>query len=184
MTGDSTSPAAPSEWDLETVPVPESHLAHSAVARLSVPPALALDFLAMFSRFEYALKVTKFRQPQNGEAKADWKTFAEAVSQTFNPNSSPRIDAAFRYLINHPPNYLRNREKTISWTAMEPTGTSEADTILWIIRQVRNNLFHGGKFAQDWNASPARDTRLICTSIILMEELISLDRQVEDAYRA
>ena len=98
-----------------------------ARARLTVNPALAIDFFAMFSRFEYSLKVTNFRRPGDGEAKADWVAFASAVSAVFSSNRSAEIARAFSYLTHNPPRYLNVRNGTIAWAPIIPRSLSDAD---------------------------------------------------------
>jgi hypothetical protein len=151
---------------------------------ITVPPILALDFLVTFSRLEYALKVTTFRQGGSGEAKANWEAFSAQIAASFNPKRSVTLNEAFHYVTNNPPRYLHAADGVVSWKPLASRGKSDADTVLFLIKQVRHNLFHGGKFAHDDSASTNRDQQLIEMSLVLIGELVSLNREVETAFRA
>ena len=65
-----------------------------------------------------------------------------------------------------------------------PDDTSETARVLHLIKQVRHNLFHGGKFVGDPDAGPDRDTQLLSASIVLMRELLSLLPDVHTAFQS
>lgn len=154
-----------------------------ALSRLTVDPKLALEFLAVFSRFEFALKVTSYRQRRDGEAKADWITFAMAVNDSFHPNRTPELAAAFGYLTGQPLRRFAVENSTLGWFPFNPPpAASDAERVVRLIRQVWNNLFHGGKYAPDPQAGADRDFQLLQSSLVLLRELRRLIPAVEAAY--
>ena len=157
---------------------PDPALVHLPVAR-----ELALEFLAVFSRLEFALKVTNFRQPGEGEAKANWIGFANEIAGAFNPGRTPKIANAFAYLTGQPLRRLAVENGALDWYPFTvPQGISDAERVVRVVRQIRNNLFHGGKFARDPHANAERDTRLLEASLVVLRELRRLAPQVEEAY--
>ena len=158
------------------------HLNYSALCSLTIAPDLALEFLGMFSRFEFALKAATFRQQGGGEVKADWAAFAQSIAGSFNPNRTPDSAAASAYFAAEPLRYLVERNGALAWVPFVPRGNSDAERTISIIRQIRNNLFHGGKFAPDNRASADRDTRLVNAAMVLLSEMLSLVPDVEAAY--
>ncbi len=154
-----------------------------ALVHLPVARELALEFLAVFSRLEFALKVTNFRQPGEGEAKADWIGFANEIAGAFNPHRTPEIANAFAYLAGQPLRRFAVENGALGWYPVNVAGgISDAERVVRVVRQIRNNLFHGGKFARDPNASADRDTKLLEASLVLLRELRRLAPQVEAAY--
>jgi hypothetical protein len=151
--------------------------------RFTADPDLVLRFIGVFSRLEYCLKVTRFRQKGDGEAKADWNAFVGEAGARFNPEESPDLADAYKYLTSNPPRSLEIRNGSVLWVDYVARGTSRADEAVWIVKQIRNNLFHGGKFAYDPSSSPQRENELLKSSTILLAHLISVVPEVEQAYQ-
>lgn len=80
-----------------TFPFVRRPMTSSAVSKLTVTPELALEFLATFSRLEYALKVTRFRCSGEGEAKADWASFSAEIDTLLKPESDSSQRATANY---------------------------------------------------------------------------------------
>lgn len=150
--------------------------------KLAAKPDLVLRFIGVFSRLEYCLKVTRFRQTGDGEAKANWRAFVEAAEARFNPEKSPELAEAYRYLIGSPPRVLEAKNGEVLWADYVERGKSRVDELVWIVKQIRNNLFHGGKFAHDPDSSPQRENSLLTYATILLVHLISVVPEVEQAY--
>ena len=70
---------------------------------LHVSPALVCEFLGVFSRVEYALKVTGHVQNNNGDARANWDTFANSISDGFEGIEDDDFKGAVEYLSERPP---------------------------------------------------------------------------------
>lgn len=153
-----------------------------ALAHLTIDRDLALEFLTVFSRFEYALKVSNFRHPGR-EAKANWITFANTVANAFDLNRTGELRDAFAYLTRQPLRCFAVENDRLDWFPFNlPPVASEAERVIRLVRQVRNNLFHGGKFARDPQSSPDHDSRLVRASLVLLRELLTLSPQVQKEY--
>ena len=158
-------------------------MSNSALHKLTVKPELAIEFLAVFSRLEYALKVTEFRQEGNGEAKADWKRFISEVDKTFEPNKNEQLSMVFNFLLETNLNYLCVDDKQIKWLPfLIPLESNQLNCVVLKIKQIRHNLFHGGKFAYDNSSNKNRDESLLTYAIILLLAIKSVNHNVEAAY--
>jgi hypothetical protein len=115
--------------------------------------------------------------------KADWNAFVGAAEARFNPDESPELADAYEYLTSNPPRSLEVRNGSVVWTDYVVRGTSSADEAVWIVKQIRNNLFHGGKFAHDPGSSPQRENKLLTSATILLSHLIAIVPEVEEAYQ-
>ena len=151
---------------------------------LTVPPELALEFFSVFSRLEYALKITaQFRQAGNGEAKADWAAFAEGIAQSFEPHKNQETKRAFEFLVHANLRRLEVSGNDVEWKPFNVADPeSDADRVIRIIKQVRNNLFHGGKYAREPDGSPERDRALLLHSLTILRYLVGLHAEVQAKY--
>src|SRR2546426_1796798 len=119
---------------------------------------LLLDFFLTFARFEYALKDSEFLKPGRGIffppqqdlirlAEPDWGKFKNACCSSFNQSSSEKLDSACRYLIdNPPPTQVVLQDGTLGWQPHAQGTETEAEYLIGLLKTVRNNLVHGGKF--------------------------------------
>jgi hypothetical protein len=138
-----------------------------------------LFFLA-FSRFEYALKRSGFVRGSSERVEADWDGFASEHRYALDPDSDPGLRAAVNYFEAHPPKKQILRGKRLSWGDSAPRGNEPL--LCWLIqmlRRVRNNLFHGGKFPSHPIEDPARDPLLIDHSLMILKACLALNREVE-----
>ena len=66
----------------------------------------------------------------------------------FNPRDVSELNSAVDYFENHPPRKQKlDEHKQLSWS--DPLKRKDELLLIWLlrmIRTVRNNLFHGGKF--------------------------------------
>jgi len=155
----------------------------TAISKLTVEPELALEFLAAFSRLEYALKVTQFRKTGEGEAKADWSKFSLEVSRLFDPNKSEALSNAFAYTTTEPLRFLGVKNGVLDWYDFSvPQNCHPVDKAIRIIKQVRNNLFHGGKYAKDNKAAVGRDSKLLKSALLVLNELRQVIPDVQSVY--
>ena len=151
-------------------------MVNSAITHLSVSSELALEFLATFSRLEYALKVTGFLQPNNNEAKADWKRFVSELEDKFKPKNLND----FNFLLGYKLNMLGNVNNSIVWVEFDTSKAKNSiENVTLKIKQIRNNLFHGGKFAPFENSN---DKKLLEASINVLLEIKSTLQIVNSAY--
>lgn len=142
---------------------------------------LAWEFFVFFSRFEYALKRDqRYLKPGKGDAQPNWDRFASDNAASFNPSASSKLQEAVDFYLVHPPRKQLSDQGKMKWS--DPQIWDERDPqLVWllrVIRIVRNNLFHGGKFPLLPVAEPSRDHDLIANGLVILENALTLDRSV------
>ena len=153
----------------------------SPLDNINVPKELVLEFFAVFSRFEHALKSRGFVfNDRHDNALVDWGKFIREATPWFE---NPREDVAesVNYLVNEPPYRQVMQHQSIEWERRNyPAGTPNAALILEAVKTVRNNLFHGGKHAPH---SPAgRDERLIRSCLDVLYHCLDRDDSLNSEY--
>lgn len=148
-------------------------------------PELLLEFLRAFSRFEFALKATGFAQGDERGVEPAWDRFARAISPRVEATQDPEFIAAVEYLVAQPPKKQILDGGRLSWRNVPPdAGLSRAEKALLMVRRVRNNLFHGGKYLSDETADTTRDRRLVESSLTVLRECVRIVPEVQDAYES
>jgi hypothetical protein len=135
---------------------------HDMFRHLHIPPELACEFLAVFSRMEYALKSTNYAA--GGEKKVDpaWDSFANDINQEFLALAQQDVVKARDYLLVHPPRKQVLQGNTIAFIdqVIDPHQT-QTQQVLLMVRTVRNNLFHGGKYSPEGEQEAGRNNLLV-----------------------
>lgn len=141
-----------------------------------------LNFFLTFSRFEYALKKKGFsffieRKNYYGPS---WKSFGNEIGyEVFknalnnnNKDKKEKVENAINYLENYPPqNEVGPSDE--DWDANDYSNSNNRFTkLLMIIKDVRNNLFHGGK---DLSQNLERDKKLIEHSLLILNFILSIE---------
>src|SRR5688572_30367174 len=111
--------------------------------------ARVFRFLATFSRWECALKHGGFaRVGRQDQVEPDWRAFAVAHDADIAALTDPAFTAARDALLANPPRREELNGTLVEWRAnpRRPAEHAAADYLLRIVKDVRNNLFHGGKF--------------------------------------
>jgi hypothetical protein len=140
---------------------------------LNVPRDLTLEFLAIFTRFEFALKKAGYAQGDDSKVSPDWDSFAKDLA---------RLDAAVlalvlnacQYLQQHPPKKQVLQNGALHWATRQGTSGSVIGDVLLSVRTVRNNVFHGGKFSDGVITDPLRDEQLIRDCLAVLKGLLEL----------
>lgn len=144
-----------------------------------IPPMSprAVEFFAMFSRMEYALKrCDKFRSNRKGFVEAEWATFAGDV----------RVDGLYTQLaqqceanelVHLPPTQREISGHSLEW-GKPPPKCKDMKDIIRALRNVRNNLLHGEKGCGE----DARDIRLFDSAIFVMNEMLEACPEVSANY--
>jgi hypothetical protein len=142
--------------------------------------SLIMVFFFAYSRFEYALKRAGFLYHERRYAEANWEKFGVEIEQAYERAKRTRgLDDAIRYLLDHPPmRQVRNADGTLGWENRRRNGQKEVVWLLNLVKGVRHNLFHGGKFLYD----PARDDRLLRCSMIVLAACLELHSTVRQFY--
>ena len=126
---------------------------------------LAFDFFYWFSRFEFALKEARCLKSTEEGAKAEvsWDLFIEKQRNAYQLNAVGRalIDAKpQRQIVGA--NGLNFRDVGFN------TGVSDLERVVRLANTVRNNLFHGAKWAYELRGQRDNFTHANC---ILMRML-------------
>ncbi|WP_051249768.1 hypothetical protein [Maridesulfovibrio zosterae] len=144
------------------------------------------DFFHFFAMFEYALKTNGFCQTNKNKiiTGADWEGFAAANPHLFDNRTNTHTKESVDYLINQPPKKQALSEKgMIKW--IDPPLYNDVGDHIKItryIRQVRNNLFHGGKFKGNYFSAQERSRYLISHSTIIMQHVIANHSEMNAAF--
>lgn len=148
---------------------------------LNIEKELVIDYFAVFSRFEHALKVTGYRKRGSYDAvNADWTRFSGDACPWFNAIPEALNDAV-NYLLQHPPYQQVIKQGALDWKLRT---FKEEDTVatrvLEAVKTVRNNLFHGGKHMP--HSPPGRDERLIKACLEVLYYCLDCSEQVRIEY--
>ncbi len=140
-------------------------MSHEAL--LSDLPKMTIEFFAVFSRFECALKRAGFlKRGRKDAAEADWDKFAQELDGR----------SGNRFLDRVPDSELRKKPpKRQIVTADGALDFGQACTIrsttdLFVaVRRVRNNLFHGGKYPSGPVDDAERNEKLLRAAIGVLD---------------
>ena len=135
------------------------------------PDALGGDlvcrFFWQFSVFECALKREGFlHEGFHGEAQADWAAFADSIVGRFGSVRWLAFEGALELLESQPPRHQVVNNGRLAWEGTLPgNGESRERFVLRLVRVVRNNLFHGGKYPDGPIPQVERDSNLISAAL-------------------
>lgn len=144
---------------------------------------LVLQFFVYFSRFEYALKRARYvRGDRYNNAWPDWDRFASEHGDVLLEDTTDReFMEARAFLLREPPRRQIVRCGGLQWreNAQRP-GESDAIYLLRLVRDVRNNLFHGGKYPnEEVSGRRLRNSALLQACLTILETCLSLDADVK-----
>lgn len=117
-----------------------------------------------FSRFEHGLIETGFIH--DNQVSADWHGFSQEISDVFRLDSSETLQTACNYILDNPPWTRRNGD----WIPTPLRGESHCWNILYYVKTVRNNLFHGSKYP----FAPERDNGLITSCLVILDYCMAI----------
>ena len=157
---------------------------------------MLLSFFLVFSRFEYALKAsgyfkrpieTRYDPQRAPTAEPDWDSFAVALRTRFPKEKREDLTEACNYLLAFPPNrqvILRDASGfAIAWeTPVRRYNETDREFVLRMVRNVRNNLFHGGKYGAEIHENVERTERLIWSSLRVLEECLGVAPEVRRCF--
>jgi len=143
---------------------------------------LALRFFVAFSRFEFALKQTTFAFAcrDDDSVCANWRRFCdtklEGHFQIDQQEASVR--EAIAYLQERPTRRQVWRNGSLGFDVIEQGARSDVRHLVELVKAIRNNLFHGGKYPFD----PVRDNGLLQCGLTLLTAWLDYDPQVKQAF--
>jgi hypothetical protein len=156
---------------------------NSVYTQVDFDRKLVFKFFTLFSLFEYALKKTQFKRIRNGILEATWDDFAIQISPHFHPRQGSKLQVTVNYLLTIPPKKqildVHNRPIFEPNVVRPANVTNDTVWLSILIRRVRNNLFHGGKFTFD----RPRDPDLISSLLLVLESWSQLHPDVKQALR-
>jgi hypothetical protein len=149
----------------------------------SAPPFPARDlifqFFWSFATFECAMKRGGFCKAARryNTAEPDWPAFEEGIRDT--ALGSELFKAAAKALIGLAPKCQVVVDGELGWGAAEQGKADDVEFALFLLRAVRNNLFHGGKYQHGGPVQDvARDTKILTAALALLGECYKLDERV------
>jgi len=108
-------------------------------------PSLGFKFFLSFARFEYALKEAGFLKNKD-YASPNWLAYAESVEE-YMVERNEIINESLEYFINNPTKIQKNSNGSVEY--VETPYDNNYTPFVWaimMIKRVRNNFFHGGKY--------------------------------------
>ncbi len=143
---------------------------------------LLLEFFLVFARAEFALKNSGYAKASKyDDASPDWDSFAKAIEKLFKKERTNELKSAVEYILLNPPMKQVLKNNSLMWDSTSPNGT-ETEVLFLLVRRIRNNLFHGGKY----NVMPFEDTdrttRLLTGALLIIYEGLSLLPNVQHTY--
>jgi len=148
----------------------ESDKIYSSYKEQGIDIELITKFLICFGRFENGLKRTGYaKSTTSGRIGIKHLDF---VKEQCNKNLKVNCEYEVNYLINNPPKKQVTEDQNLKWVEEHYDADTEIEQVTKIIRAVRNNLFHGGKYNTGYEKDTARDTKLIQCSLRLLDEIV------------
>lgn len=151
--------------------------------QLHMPAELAIEFMAAFSRMEYALKSTGYALGNERKVEPDWDRFANEIDAQFTQVVRENLSDAKNLLLNFPPRkqVLENGSVFFRDQVVDQN-QAETQQLLRFVRTVRNNLFHGGKYLPTGELEPRRNEALVNASLCIIRACINLNEGVKQSY--
>lgn len=141
------------------------------------------EFFITFSRFEYALKSSNFVNTDNGKVMANWDTFTQSISNSFNTEKNQTLKKAIEYLLDNPAKLQIIHNGQLGWeNRVFQANTPLINKLSITIRDIRNNLFHGGKFNDNYEEDVSRNFLLLKYSITVLNEWLDLNINVKENF--
>ncbi|MDH1530444.1 hypothetical protein [Pseudomonas mosselii] len=138
---------------------------------------LICEFFAVFSRFEFALKESDFVRESKELIEPAWRRYGEYVAKVLTVERGSSVDEAIKYLCTEPPLIQVGAQR---WAHRPLHGNSEVEQALDAAKQVRNNLFHGGKHTP--HSPPGRDNKLVESSLVVLYACLAVDHKMRAVY--
>lgn len=142
---------------------------------------LLFDFFWTFSVFECALKRGSLLIEEKKYAEANWDKFANKISCKFSEIIDPEFCGAVDRIKSLSPERQMNDRNKLKWEAViRASKDSDASYTLKLLKVVRNNLFHGGKYPGGGPPSQiARDGEILRAALIVLRGCYELDPDIK-----
>lgn len=153
----------------------------SPLEELEIDGALVSEFFAVFARFEYAMKASRYCTSDRwNNAVPDWRTLKQDLGPALDKTSEEELRRAMAFLLGAPPLVQKCVDGAPSFQEVPLAGNTNGARALEAAKRVRNNLFHGGKHTP--HTAPARDTELIEAALCVLRHCLETDRDLAGEY--
>lgn len=142
------------------------------------------EFFITFSRFESALKVSGFANGDIDRVNPNWDTFTTSIRGSFNNvKRTELVSNAIEYLSNNPPRVQNYENEQLGWRERDFQQNDPLINQLSLsIRDIRNNLFHGGKYNGIYQEDVSRNFILLKHSIEILNHWLNLSEPVKEKF--
>jgi hypothetical protein len=148
-----------------------------------MPHELAIHFMAAFSRAEYALKSTSYADGDKNRVVPAWDRYANEIHEKFIEIKNEKVIENAEFLLTYPPRKQTLSNGRLKYVKREIDHDQKStQQLLLMVRTVRNNLFHGGKFLPDGEVETGRNQKLVEASLSVLLACISLNQKVYESY--
>ncbi|PSB84829.1 hypothetical protein C5F64_12805 [Photobacterium damselae subsp. damselae] len=139
---------------------------------------LVYTFFLQFSRLEFALKESGFvKSGTRDEALPDWGRFIERYSKSY------ALDKTEKELMAEPPLKQVYLNEKICWVDFDfPDDSTELNNLVFALKTMRNNLFHGGKFGHKSWDDTERVKFVLSRGLYIINKLSKLDGDLSAYY--
>ena len=147
---------------------------------------LAIQFFLFFSRFEYALKcLNRIKVGKNSNLpSADWDGYARSRESVWlNAKENEEFQEALAFLDAAPPRMQAFSDGRLKWVANSHAGDLPSlIKVLFYVRTVRNNLFHGSKLDSAKRTEMSRDRELLKRCITILSVCLDGDKELREMF--
>jgi hypothetical protein len=116
------------------------------------------------------------------KAEANWDLFTSDIRVHFNKKKNTELSDAVNYILAHPPRIQKYIDGQIAWQNRIFNNQPEINRLSQSIRDIRNNLFHGGKFTGRYEQDASRNVKLLKSAMIILDEWLLLSEPVKRAF--
>ena len=142
---------------------------------LQIDGALVCEFFAVFARFEYAMKASRYCTSDRwNNAVPDWRALKQDLGPALEQAPDNDLGRAMAFLLDAPPLVQKWVDRRPKFQEVPLAGNSDGAKVLESAKRVRNNLFHGGKHTP--HSPPDRDTQLIKAALCVLQHCLEIDR--------
>jgi hypothetical protein len=140
---------------------------------------LVFEFFLLFSRFEYALKRAGFVKGDDSKAQAHWPRFARSIDSKLTSATEQEFLEAVLILNLEPPKKQVMKCGQLGWAEnVKESHETDAEWILRLVRTVRNNLFHGGKYPELVVEDYERNRNLLKACLVILKSTARMNPSV------
>ncbi len=145
---------------------------------------LVLEFFLTFSRFECALKNSIiYASLRRNSVEPNWDLFVSDIRGSFNVEGNVQLSEAVAYLLSNPPKIQQLKDGAILWEdRVFQENEPELNRLCLSIRDVRNNLMHGGKFQGRYEPDISRNYILLKSSVTILNEWLELSEDIKQLF--